>query len=359
MAAVDADRIEALENQIRELRAVHSQLVSYAEDLNRLYHELRLRLQQMTSLSEVATRLASARTVDSASRICAEAAGELFAHAEGRVYLESRGRTLKVASDRDARSGDTLHDVCEETARAAIDSQRVVRRTELASGTTAEIIAVGLAARGRTFGALVVAQPRGLFKPEDARVVELLGHHTAAAISNIRLYEHTRRLAITDSVTKLYNPRYFLLSLGQEVQKARRFKYPIAVIMADIDHFKNFNDTYGHLKGNVALRTVARAIAHSLRQTDTVARYGGEEFVAILPGCDHTALAQVAEKVRDSVARTPIRFASKEPPAHVTVSIGGVWQDEDDADAGTLLSEADAALYTAKELGRDRICVRP
>jgi diguanylate cyclase (GGDEF)-like protein len=359
MAAVDADRVEALEHQIRELQAVHAQLVAYAEDLNRTYHELRLRLQQMTSLSNVATQLACARTVDSASRICAEAARELYPRAEGRVYLVSRGGLLKLASERGVRSEPAVDALCESAAQTASASQDVVRRVGYAAGTEVEVIAVALVVRGRTFGALAVTQPSGLFKDEDARVVELLGHNTAAAIANVRLYEHTRRLAITDSVTKLYNPRHFQLSLSQEVQKARRFKYPIAVIMADIDHFKVFNDTYGHLKGNVALRTVARAMAHSLRQTDTVARYGGEEFVAILPGCDHTALAQVAEKVRESVARTPIRLGNREPPAHVTVSIGGTWQDAENADAGMLLAEADSALYMAKALGRDRVCVRP
>jgi diguanylate cyclase (GGDEF)-like protein len=359
MAAVDADRVQALEDQIRELQTVHSQLVAYAEDLNRTYHELRLRLQQMTSLSDVATRLARARAVDSASRICAEAVEELFPRAEGRVYLEARGSTLKIASDRGARSADAPNPAYEDAARAAISSGSVVHRRASSAEMDADIVAVDLVARGRSFGALVATQAGGRFKADDTRVIDLLGHHTAAAISNIRLYEHTRRLAITDSVTKLYNPRHFQVSLGQEVQKARRLKYPIAVIMVDIDHFKNFNDTYGHLKGNVALRTVARAIAHSLRQTDTVARYGGEEFVAILPGCDHPALAQVAEKVRHSVAHTPIRFAGNEPAARVTVSIGGAWQDTNNVEAGALLAEADAALYTAKALGRDRICVRP
>jgi diguanylate cyclase (GGDEF)-like protein len=238
-------------------------------------------------------------------------------------------------------------------------SEAVVRRTEASAEHQLDVVAVALTARGRSFGALVVTRGQGQFNEDDAHVIDLLGHNAAATISNIRLYEHTRRLAITDSVTKLYNPRHFQLSLGQEVQKARRFKYPIAVIMADIDYFKKFNDTYGHVKGNVALRSVARAIGRSLRQTDTVARYGGEEFVAILPGCDYAALSQVAEKVRESVALTPIRVSPKEPPAHLTISIGGAWQDTNEADASTLLAEADAALYNAKALGRDRTCIRP
>ncbi len=359
MAAVDADRVQALEEQIRQLQAVHAQLVAYAEDLNRTYHELRLRLQQMTALSAVATRLAVARTVDSASRVCLDAVESLFFGTEGRVYLEKRGGTLEAMNERGERISEAVGQLCDACAHASLSAESVIRRHEELDGTEADLIAIGLAARGKTFGSLVAVRTEGTFNDDDAHVIELLGHNTAAAIANIRLYEHTRRLAMTDSVTKLYNPRHFQHSLSQEIQKARRFKYPIAVIMADIDHFKVFNDTYGHLKGNVALRTVARAIGQSLRQTDTVARYGGEEFVAILPGCDRNALAQVAEKVRESVARAPIRIAAKQPPAHVTISVGGAWQDTDHAEANALLAEADAALYMAKALGRDRACVRP
>jgi diguanylate cyclase (GGDEF)-like protein len=359
MAAVDAARVEALEAQILQLQTVHSQLVAYAEDLNRTYHELRLRLQQMTALSDVATRLAVARTVESASRVCLDAVDSLFPGADGRVYLENRGSALKIAAERNDRLPPSLSRLCEETAKSALAAESMVHRRETVADTAVNLIAVGLAARGKTFGSLVALRSEGSFNDDDAHVVELLGHNTAAAISNIRLYEHTRRLAITDSVTKLYNPRHFQVSLGQEIQKARRFKYPIAVMMIDIDHFKAFNDTYGHVKGNVALRIVARTIGQSLRQTDTVARYGGEEFVAILPGCDHAALTQVAEKVRESVARAPIRVAAKEPPAHVTISIGAAWQDTNQAEASRLLAEADAALYMAKAQGRDRSCVRP
>lgn len=359
MAAVDTDRVQALENQIRQLQAVHAQLVSYAEDLNRTYHELRHRLQQMTALSNVAMRLAGARTVESASRICADATPQLFPNAHGRVYLESRGSSLKVAYSHGEEIGEGLHGIWDDLARAAVTSDTAERRSEPFGERMVQFIAVRLTARGRTFGALVIARSDSPFNRDDAHVVELLGHNTAAAISNIRLFEHTRRLAMTDPVTKLYNARHFSLSLNQEVQKAKRLRYPIAVIMADIDHFKKFNDTYGHLNGNVALRRVAQAITRSLRQTDTVARYGGEEFAAILPGCDRLSLVHVAEKVRTSVARTPIRVASKAPPVHLTISVGGAWQDADHVEAESLLSKADAALYAAKEMGRDRALVDP
>src|SRR5439155_5105629 len=136
--------------------------------------------------------------------------------------------------------------------------------------------------------------------------------------------------------------------LTQEVQKARRFRYPMALIMVDIDHFKLFNDTYGHPKGNIALQMIARSLVKRLRQTDTVARYGGEEFAAILPGCDRSALAQVAEKIRRSIAALPIRIDAAAPPVKLTISVGGAWQDVAELDPNRLITTADRALYAAK-----------
>src|SRR5439155_21405793 len=147
--------------------------------------------------------------------------------------------------------------------------------------------------------------------------------------------------------------------LTQEVQKARRFRYPMALIMVDIDHFKLFNDTYGHPKGNIALQMIARSLVKRLRQTDTVARYGGEEFAAILPGCDRSSLAQVAEKIRRSVAAMPIRVGTAAPPVRLTISVGAAWQEATELDSATLLATADRALYAAKDEGRDRVGIWP
>ncbi len=317
-AETDPGRMQLLEEQIRDLQAVHTQLVTYAEDLNRTYLELRLRLQQMTVLSAIATRLVRARSVD--------------------------GGTDELAAD------PSVYDAAAQAGRASL--QPVIH----ADGTGSEpvnIVSIGLEARGRTFGALVAARAEP-FSEHDLHVVELLAHGVAVAVENARLYQETRRLAITDPTTGIFNFRQFRSTFAQEIQKAKRLRYPIGLLMIDIDHFKDFNDRHGHPKGNIALKAVARAIVHGLRQTDTVARYGGEEFSVILPGCDHEALWTVAEKIRESVARAPIRLGNGTPVAHVTISLGGAWQDPAAADAASLLLLADEALYRAKEKGRNR-----
>lgn len=349
----DPARVQLLEEQIRELQLVHTQLVTYAEDLNRTYLELHLRLQQMTVLSAVATQLVRARSVESAARTSLDGLGSLFPKAIGRVYLEDRRGALKILAERGSEPDAASAHIFDDAAEAGRVSLQPVIRVEESPNGPINIASVGLEARGRTFGALVVGRSEE-FSEHDVHAVALLGHGVAVAVENARLYQETRRLAITDPTTGISNFRHFRTVLAQEIQKARRLRYPIALLMLDIDHFKDFNDLHGHPKGNVALRAVARAIVSGLRQTDTVARYGGEEFAVILPGCDEEALIPVAEKIRECVAKAPIRIGTGQAPAHVTVSIGGAWQGPTDADATALLSTADGALYQAKALGRNR-----
>ncbi len=352
-AETDPGRIHLLEEQIRDLQAVHTQLVTYAEDLNRTYLELRLRLQQMTVLSAIATRLVRARSIDGAARTSLDGLSSLFPRVHGRIYIEDRRGAIKLLAERGSDGLGADSSVYDAAARAGRASLQPVIHTNGTGPEPANIVSIGLEARGRTFGALVVARTEA-FSEHDLHVLELLAHGVAVAVENARLYQETRRLAITDPTTGIFNFRQFRSTLAQEIQKAKRLHYPIGLLMIDIDHFKDFNDLHGHPKGNIALKAVARAIVHGLRQTDTVARYGGEEFAVILPGCDHEALWAVAEKIRDCVARAPIRLGNGSPAPHVTVSVGGAWQDPAGADAAGLLSLADDALYRAKEKGRNR-----
>lgn len=357
-AAQEPAQVRELQDQIRELQAVHTQLLSYAEDLNRTYLELRLRLDQMTVLSAVAPQMVRARTVEACARACVEAATALFPKAAASLHIEDRKGSLKALAEsfpEDLQSFSHRFDSAAESkaSRSVDTSTNGYQNTD-----DLALVSVGLEARGRLFGALVVGR-REAFNEHDAHLVGLLGNSAAVAIEKARLLHETRRLAITDPTTGLFNFRHFRSTFSQEVHKARRLGYPLAMVMADIDWFKGFNDRYGHPAGNLALRAVARALLRSLRQTDTVARYGGEEFVAILPGCGPTALSAVAEKIRQSVARAPIQVAAGEKSVHVTVSIGGAWQDAAEVESGALLAAADRALYQAKALGRNRAVVGP
>jgi diguanylate cyclase (GGDEF)-like protein len=164
------------------------------------------------------------------------------------------------------------------------------------------------------------------------------------------------RLARTDGLTGLYNRRTFDDLLMREWRRLARTAEPLAVIMMDVDHFKLYNDTYGHGGGDVCLQRVARAAIGSLqRPADVVARYGGEEFVALLPETKYDGAMAVAEAIRSAVASLEIPHASSKTAAHVTVSLGAACTiPVPDKDPASLLELADQQLYAAKAEGRNR-----
>jgi diguanylate cyclase (GGDEF)-like protein len=169
--------------------------------------------------------------------------------------------------------------------------------------------------------------------------------------------ERLNRLAVTDGLTGLYNHRYLQEQLAQEVERATRSSYRIAMLMIDVDHFKKYNDKHGHPAGDEALRAVARLIAEDRRQVDVVARYGGEEFAVLLHDVTKDAAIDVAERIRSRVAAANVAHASEQPLGKLTVSVGLALCPDNAKTAEQLLLAADSALYRAKNAGRDRVVV--
>jgi diguanylate cyclase (GGDEF)-like protein len=173
----------------------------------------------------------------------------------------------------------------------------------------------------------------------------------ATAIRSARLHARVLELSLTDSLTEIYNRRFFEILIEKEVDRCRRYSRDLAVVIADIDWFKDYNDAFGHLAGDEALREIACCIRDNARRgLDIVTRYGGEEFAVILPETDGEGARRVAEKIRESVRRSD-RFLRP-----LTVSLGIAAMRGDRLDSKTLIDRADRALYHAKSRGRDR-CV--
>ena len=165
-------------------------------------------------------------------------------------------------------------------------------------------------------------------------------------------------LAACDGLTGLANRRTFDAALTSEARRAARTGIPLSLLMMDIDHFKLFNDSYGHQQGDECLKLVAEAIGDVARRSgDVVARYGGEEFAAILPNTGHAAAEIIAERIRRAVENLRIAHRTSASNAIVTMSIGGATTVTQDIDAASLVSTADQALYSAKRGGRNRIRV--
>lgn len=169
--------------------------------------------------------------------------------------------------------------------------------------------------------------------------------------------EELERLSITDSLTGLFNRRYLMRTLEAEVRRAGRMKHPFAVLMTDVDHFKSFNDTYGHQAGDEVLARVAGVLQATVREVDCAARYGGEEFSVMLPETDLQGAAEVAERARVGVAEEPFVFRGK--AVRVTLSIGVSEFPTDGDTSEKLIEAADRALYQAKRKGRNRVVRAP
>ena len=187
-------------------------------------------------------------------------------------------------------------------------------------------------------------------------VLKNASEEVATALERVISFEKSRMQAITDPLTELYNRRYFIEALRNEVRKANRLGYPLGLFMIDIDHFKLVNDTYGHMAGDEVLTNVARTIERSVRASDVVARYGGEEFAVILVGCPPDALVALAEKTRESVAEAEMPHTSEDGRG-VTISVGAVAYQDMTMDAEAFVNCADQALLLAKSSGRDRVVV--
>jgi two-component system cell cycle response regulator len=167
-------------------------------------------------------------------------------------------------------------------------------------------------------------------------------------------HEEIYRLTTVDGLTQIFNKRYFLETLEREVSRCHRYGRQLSLAMIDIDHFKQVNDTYGHLAGDYVLKQLASAVKTKIRREDVFARYGGEEFAVILPEIELAGAVATAEKLRKVVEKQ--KFVFEEQVMPVTISIGVAAIKADITEMQPLIKLADERLYDAKQKGRNRVC---
>jgi len=190
------------------------------------------------------------------------------------------------------------------------------------------------------------------FEGTDLKARLAVGHRIVTLQNElIKAREQQRELAMKDGMTGLWNRTAFLEMIQYELERAARSHGSTGLLMLDLDHFKKINDTYGHLSGDVVLKETAHRLKEAVRSYDFVGRYGGEEFLIGLPGCNGKQLYRRAEAIRLAVARNPVRIGQIQIP--VTVSIGAVVGSPRRRTISDLLEAADAALYKAKDSGRN------
>lgn len=217
------------------------------------------------------------------------------------------------------------------------------------------LLCIPLSSKNENYGLVLVEQEReDAFEDEHLKFLSAIGNQVSVALENVGLYEKMQRMATTDELTKLYNRLYFNEMLSKQMADADQQKYPMSVAIFDIDHFKKFNDTYGHLFGDLVLKTIAKLAKDNIREQDLVARFGGEEFVIVMPNTTVDEAYKLIEDLREKIARCHVKEGSIS--ASVTASFGISCYPEHGTNEAEILSAADNALYKAKTEGRN--CTR-
>jgi diguanylate cyclase (GGDEF)-like protein len=214
-----------------------------------------------------------------------------------------------------------------------------------------ELLELPLSAGRSSFGTLTLF---GASFGEDERMTAAtLAAHAVVALDNERLHRIVERQALFDALTGLANRRHAEEVLAAEVARAERFGGPVALVLADLDGFKDVNDRHGHPTGDVALREFAEVLRETVRDVDLVARWGGEEFLLVLPGTDGEGAVQLSERVRQTL-RDRVLVGPDGSPIVLTSSFGVASYPEASSPDG-LVFQADRALYEAKRNGKDRV----
>jgi diguanylate cyclase (GGDEF)-like protein len=189
---------------------------------------------------------------------------------------------------------------------------------------------------------------------KDEDKFHILSQQFLLGIRRAVLYQKVQELAIMDNLAGVLSRRYCMERFNEDIERSIKFKYSLSFLIVDIDHFKDYNDRYGHLVGDTILKEVAKTIKESIRQIDLLGRYGGDEFCVILIETDKEGAGFAAERMRQAVEGKQIRVYDED--LKITISIGISTLPGDGRDAAALIEEADEALYRAKGLGRNRVC---
>ncbi len=287
------------------------------------------------------------------------------AEAASFLYCDARRATRTTLLDNGARvvdehpnPTDGLFKQVTSEGRAAVVNRpqsdaRFFRRDDAPpSLEVRNLVAAPVRVRRQNSGVLVAFNHEGRsgFSSQDAKTLSLLSSCLGLVLENTRLSTTLERIAVTDELTQVYNYRFLKTALRREMQRAKRFRQPFALIMADVDNLKQYNDRFGHLRGSHLLRELAQTLSGQVRGMDLIAKYGGDEFTAILPQTPRSGARAVAERLRACVAEHSFPHVQT---GEITISLGLAMFPEDGIQPGALIAASDAALYAAKQRGRN------
>src|SRR5450631_1168275 len=359
------------QQEIAQRKAAQTQLTASHEKVGRLLDDARRQTAEITQISELGNLLQACTSREEVFRLIPERLRRLFPGASGCISLfsASRNRVESVAKWGICPVQQIFFpDDCWGLRRGRTHAHPGGQSAPRCSHLTGEgaSVCIPLIANGDAIGTLSIQEddpvnPIPAPDPDSetfARRRQLAGavaEQIAVAVANVNLRESLRLEAVRDPLTGLYNRRYMQEFLERELHSARRKRRPVAVMMLDLDHFKRYNDNFGHAAGDKALAAVGEILLRSVRAEDVACRYGGEEFALILPECSLLqATVRAGEICRRLKENRELEHQTTSP---ITVSIGVAAFDETTDRVDLLLKFADDALYQAKRAGRDRVVV--
>ncbi len=348
-----------LQSEMRERALAQQELNQQTE---RMMRELTKRSNRATNLAKMAELLQSCSDAKDAFSVVAGMAPKVFTELRGAVLLfDSSHQKLEVAaawSNCDLPAGGFGPQDCWALRTGHMHIVVAGDHTaECGHATSGQYsyICLPLLAHGEATGVLFFQMiAEGELQQPVLALANMFAEQVSLSLANIRLREALRSQSIRDPLTSLYNRRYLEEMMDRETRRAIRADSGLGVLMLDLDHFKGFNDTYGHDAGDAVLRETASFLSKSVRAEDIVCRFGGEEFMILLPGADLAATEARAERIRSRLRDLTVVHEGQSLGT-ITASIGVAEVPQHGTSPQALIAAADAALYRAKKEGRDRV----
>lgn len=375
--------LAAIAQNITTQKQAEDALRSANQKLSQGIAELEQRTQELDLLTQMIGLLSACQNMEEAYKIIEDQLGRFSLADSGMLYMikPSRNNLRQIAAWGQSVSDclvfppsdcwglrlGRLHTVeFNHSARHDNHPANPLICLHISPSAPAEYLCLPLVAQGESLGILHLRHlinteaagseeiPESWFTPQRVRRINIIAESLALAIANLMLRATLRQQSIRDPLTGLFNRRYLEETLERELLRASRSKKTVGLMMIDIDHFKQFNDTHGHPAADVVLSAVAQLFSSTVRREDLVCRYGGEEFVIMLPEADLETVCQRAEVIRKEVAELNVQYQGQ-VLQQVSISIGvGVFPTNGDI-PGTLIRNVDQALYRAKNNGRNRV----